>query len=116
MPRQELASIHNNLGLLLMRTGTAQAAEDSLHRAIQLREGLVADFPEMPDYRQKLAVTRHNLGILLEKTAPQRAEKAFRDALEDHEKLVATFPGVPEYELALGQGFDSLGEPLGATG
>jgi tetratricopeptide (TPR) repeat protein len=101
--RQELASIYNNLGLLLTRTGATQAAEDAYHQAIQLREKLVADFPDMPDYRQKLAETRLNLGILLEPTDPQRAEKFYRDAVDEHEKLVEAFPKVPEYEHALGQ-------------
>src|SRR5262249_18442018 len=61
------------------------------------------DFPEVPDYRQKTAVTKLNLALVLEATDPAAARCAYLEAVELQESLVARFPAVFEYRLALGR-------------
>jgi tetratricopeptide (TPR) repeat protein len=50
--------------------GRPPEAEAAFRKAIGLQRALVAEFPRMPDYRQKLAVSCLNLAILLEATDP----------------------------------------------
>ena len=50
----------------------------------------------MPDYRQGLAITLNNLGILLKNTDRAReAEELYGQALAIHKQLAADFPDGP---------------------
>jgi tetratricopeptide (TPR) repeat protein len=64
--RQELATTHNNLGVLLEATGRVAEAEKAHRQALQLYERLVAEHPQVPQYRQELAMTHNYLGVLLQ--------------------------------------------------
>jgi hypothetical protein len=51
-----------------------------------------------PEFRQKLALTHNDLGILLADTGrPKEAEAALADALAIFKRLAADFPEVPDY-------------------
>jgi tetratricopeptide (TPR) repeat protein len=76
----------------------AEPAEKAHRQALQLYERLVAEHPQVPQYRQELAGTHNNLDVLLQITGRvAEAEKAFRQALQLREQLVAEHPQVPEY-------------------
>jgi serine/threonine protein kinase/tetratricopeptide (TPR) repeat protein len=76
--------------------GEPGEAEDGYRRAIQLCDGLTAEFPEVAAYRTLLARSHFNLGLLLDQPARRaEAEAAFRRAIELHEQLVADSPGNP---------------------
>jgi tetratricopeptide (TPR) repeat protein len=62
-------------------------------------------------YRQGLAKTHTNLGILLRDTGrTKEAEAAYRDALAVQEKLAADFPNVPDYQNDVGNTLDEMAE------
>ena len=61
--------------------------------ALALKERLAADFPTRPEFRQDLARTHGNLGVLLRDSGRlSEAEAAFAHVLALHKKLVADFP------------------------
>jgi tetratricopeptide (TPR) repeat protein len=115
--RQELATSHNNLGLLLRATGRPQEAEAAFRQALKLYEQLATDFPTRPDYRQGLAMSHHNLGYLLQTTGRlQEAQAAYRQALKLQEQLAAEFPTRPDYRQELARSHNNLGYLLQTTG
>jgi Flp pilus assembly protein TadD len=92
-----VASRGYNLGVLLEATGRADEAEKAFRQALPLYEQLVAEHPQVPEYRQQLATTHNNLGALLKATGRAgEAEKAYRQALQLREQLVSEHPQVPE--------------------
>jgi tetratricopeptide (TPR) repeat protein len=77
----------------------------------------VAEHPQVPQYRQELAMTHNNLGLLLQATGRvAEAEKAYRQALQLYERLVAEHPQVPQYRQELAMTHNNLGVLLKATG
>jgi tetratricopeptide (TPR) repeat protein len=77
----------------------------------------VAEHPQVPEYRQELAMTHNNLGNLLQATGRvAEAEKAYRQALQLRERLVAEHPQVPQYRQELATTHNNLGVLLQATG
>jgi serine/threonine protein kinase/Flp pilus assembly protein TadD len=115
--RQDLATTHNNLGVLLKDTGRPAEAEKAYRQALQLRERLVAEHPQVPEYRQGLAGTHTNLGVLLEASGRLAdAEKAYRQALQLYQRLVAEHPQVPQYRQELASTHNNLGALLETTG
>src|SRR5262249_47338822 len=77
------------------RPGGGEAA----HRAaLALRTELATDFPAVPEYRQEVAGSHNNLGVLLrEQGRPVEATAAHRTALALEQKMVEDFPDVPGY-------------------
>jgi tetratricopeptide (TPR) repeat protein len=67
----------------------------------------------MPQYRQNLAESHHNLGLLLAGLNKRaEAEAAYRQALAIREKLTAEYPAVSQYRLELAGSHNSLGALL----
>ncbi len=72
--RLELAKCLNNVGILHLNAPILEPkpryarAESSLRRAIALREQLVKDHPDVPDYRSELAAGYVNLGTVFDET------------------------------------------------
>ena len=78
---------------------------------------LAADFPAVPAYRQELAHSHNNLGILLADLGKRpEAEEQYRKALAIQEKLAADFPAVPEYRQDLARSHNNLGILLADLG
>jgi hypothetical protein len=96
-----------------MSTGDTASAQRATLHALELEQALVAAFPNMPDYRFRLALGRLNLGTMLERKDPDQAEALLRAARAEGEDLVAKFPGVPEYTFALGNVLRCLGNLRG---
>jgi tetratricopeptide (TPR) repeat protein len=81
--RNELAAVHNNLGLLLTGLSRWPAAEDALRAALAVREKLTADYPGVPAYAVDLGGTCCNLGNLVrDRGDPGAALPWFDRALE----------------------------------
>jgi serine/threonine protein kinase/tetratricopeptide (TPR) repeat protein len=105
------------LALVRAALGEYDAAIEDYEAMRAIFTQLAADFPRVPDYRQELARSYHNLGLsLLNLQKRPEAEAAIRQALVIQEKLAADFPTVPEYRLELARSQNSLGVLLGQEG
>jgi serine/threonine-protein kinase len=109
-----------NLLRLLGRVNGPEGAESAYRSALVIQQKLVADFPNMPDYRQELALTYNNLGNLLKDigrtTGPDSAESAYRAALSLREKLASAYPKITDYGIALGGTYGNLGYLMNDAG
>jgi serine/threonine-protein kinase len=115
--RQDLATSHNNLGMLLASLGKGPEAEAEYRQALALQEQLAADFPTVPEYRQELAGSHNNLGVLLRDLMKRpEAEAEYRRALALQEQLAADFPSVPAYRQDLAMSHTNLGSLLKGLG
>ena len=104
---RSLASSHNWLGEMLRRSsdkyGEAKTAYDS---ALSLQQALVKQDPSNELYRQDLARTHYNRGILSsvnayeDPAAFKASETDFLDAIKLLEPLAAAGAGAPSQELA----------------
>jgi serine/threonine protein kinase len=65
--RRELASSHNNRGILLNNTGRLKEAEKDYGQSLSIYRQLAAEFPNQPDLRNELAGTCKNLAILYQR-------------------------------------------------
>lgn len=115
--RQTLGNAYNWLGETLRPVpalGTEAAA--AYERALALQSGLAAGDPANPAYRQELARTHYNRGILrasadLSEAAVRSAEEDFREAIRLLDPLAAGgAPGAPQ-ELA--RTYNNLGSLVG---
>ena len=77
---------------------------------------LASEFPEVPEYRQKVTDTSIQLNILLAEARPLEAERVIQEALAEQEKFVAAFPEVPEYANVLGRDYYGIGRFLVGRG
>lgn len=111
--RQELATSHNNLGLLLVKLGKQAKAEAAYRDALKVQAQLTRDFPAVPKYREELATSYNNLGNLLRDLGkPVEAEVAYRDALRIQTQLTQDSPTVPPYRQELAGSCNNLGNLL----
>ena len=70
-------------------------AQEQYRKALAIQERLVADFPAVPEYRQSLARSHHNLGVLLKEMGKRpEAEERYRKVLAVREELVVDFPKI----------------------
>jgi tetratricopeptide (TPR) repeat protein len=77
---------------------------------LKLQEELVAQHPELPQYRQDLAKNHGTLGNLLSALDKYtEAEAAYRAAVIHQEELVAQHPAVPGYRQELALSHNNLG-------
>ena len=78
------------------RAGSKEA-EAAYSAALDLQKQLAADFPTRPEFRQELARSHNNLGILLRDTGRlKEAEAAYGAALDLQRQLAADFPNQPD--------------------
>jgi serine/threonine-protein kinase len=114
--RKDLAASHNNLGNLLntvARLSGPDGAEAHARASLDVYEKLVADYPNVPDYRVRSAMSENNLGNRLNslgrRVGPDSADSHHRAALVLQEKLAAEFPNIPQYTVALGGSYCNMG-------
>jgi tetratricopeptide (TPR) repeat protein len=88
---------------LFAATAREPLAEQAYKESLALRERLAREVTCIPDYHQKLAVTRLNLALLLESRKAMEAKQLYQQALDEQDYLLNRFPDVPEYRLALGR-------------
>jgi tetratricopeptide (TPR) repeat protein/tRNA A-37 threonylcarbamoyl transferase component Bud32 len=105
------------VSLMRHRLGELQEAEAAYREAIKLQQQLAAEFPNRPEFRQDLAISHNNLGVLLRDTGRlKEAEAAHRDALAIRKQLAAEFPNRPDYRHELATSHANLGILLYQTG
>jgi tetratricopeptide (TPR) repeat protein len=108
--RVVLADSCSALGLVQLNNGVQSAeVEKPLRRSEGLLKTLVDEFPDMPEYREILALTQNNLGNCLSRAGRDReAEEAYRDALNVKEGMMKAFPQVPVYREDVVQACNNL--------
>ena len=115
--RARTAAAAYRVGPIEYRLGRTAEAAAAFRLAIDGYAKLAAEFPAVPEYRNDLAGSHHNLGNLLTGLGKRpEAEEQYRKALAIEEKLVAEFPAVPEYHRDLAVSHNSLGILLAGLG
>src|SRR5262249_17461808 len=91
--RNDLAITKVNLAGLLKSLGRVPEAQQLLEEAVGLHGQLVVDFPQVPEYRQRLALDQHGLAQIHESSKQfDAAEKGYREALAGPPKRRTDFP------------------------
>ena len=105
------------VGTMRYRMGELGEAEQDYDEALSILERLAADFPSRPEFRQKLAGSHTNRGIVrLDTGRLQEAEEDWKEALGIQKQLAADFPTRPEFRQALAGTHLNRGNLLRATG
>jgi serine/threonine protein kinase len=105
------------VGRMRYRLGELKEAEEDHDAALGIQKQLAADFPTRPEFRQDLAYSHNNRGILLRATG--RAEEAVKDfdtALGIRKQLAAEFPSRPDFRRELANSYNNRGVLVRATG
>jgi tetratricopeptide (TPR) repeat protein len=92
-------AFRTDLARFLGELGRVTEAKAAFLQALQIQEGLVKDFPAIPQHRNVLAWTHHDLASFLQgKNQPQEAAQHFASAVVIWEKLSADVPREPRYQ------------------
>ena len=91
--RSQLADLISNAGNVLAETGDTDGARKRFNESLQLRQNLVDQFPDMLQFKSKLANSLHNLAIADRKVAAYPvAVKRFGNAVALLEQLLENAP------------------------
>jgi Tol biopolymer transport system component len=93
--QKELASRHNNLGLLFEELGKPESVLQEFTNALEVCKSLVEQFPEIPEYQRELDRSYFNLAVLLNKL------ERFDDAHQLLQEAVHDFPGSARFSQML---------------
>ena len=98
------------LGIAYSQRGQFENSAAMLKEAVRTYQALVADCPDVPEYRHALGLTYSALGVQYFHNMQQaeKAEAAHQQALQIYEKLVHEHPDVWEYAYYLGHCYYSL--------
>ena len=110
--REELASGLTDLAHTLGRLALGRP-EDSVaadRRAVDIQEKLTADFPSVPEYRYRHAMSVYGLANhLADLRRMDAAEPEYRRAIASLEKLMTEYPYEPRYASSLARVFADMG-------
>jgi tetratricopeptide (TPR) repeat protein len=98
------------VGRMRHQLGELTEAEPAYAEALALLKQLAVDFPERPEFRQQLARTHDNLGLLLRDTGRLReAETAHGEAIAIQKQLAADLPARADIRKDLATSHYNLG-------
>jgi tetratricopeptide (TPR) repeat protein len=78
-----------------------KGTRESLQKALDISESLVAEHPNVPDYATSQVRIRLALAGYLQDTDEARADENLRKALELQSSLVRRYPGTPPHQFML---------------
>jgi tetratricopeptide (TPR) repeat protein len=100
----------NRLGKLRDEMGERENAAADQRRAIDILEPLTAEFPAVPQYGQKLALSYDAYASVLQSLGQRaQAEDQYHKAIALQEQLITAFPTEPLYREDLGRSHNHLG-------
>ncbi|MHB1557678.1 MAG: protein kinase domain-containing protein [Isosphaeraceae bacterium] len=114
--RRELARGLTKLGHILQVQGRATDGDPIIRRAIELNSGILKTSPDDVLVRLQLAISHHDLGLLLTQVDPDAAVASFNEAKAINEALAKQFPDKPRYRADLADNLDGLALALTAAG
>jgi tetratricopeptide (TPR) repeat protein len=115
--RQELAWVHNSLGVVLRSTGRPREAEDAYRQAIGIQVQLVAQFPNVPEHKNDLAGTLVNLAMIsFDCKQFTQAREHFQRATHYHNDALRADPGNRIYQEFFRNNRTALALVLAAIG
>jgi serine/threonine protein kinase/Tfp pilus assembly protein PilF len=115
--REVIVAARTGLAAILTNGGRLEEAEAILRQAVADWHQLVADVPDSPDHRNRLAAAHFQMGKLqAERGRPREAEGCYREATDYWEKLATDFPQVPAYRHSLSVAHRHRGQLLQAAG
>src|SRR5262249_59473060 len=104
------------VGRMRYRLGELKEAGADFDAGIGIQKLLAADFPSRPEYRQVLANSYNDRGVLLRAMGRlKEAEADFDASLEIRKQLAADFPPPPEYRPDVPTGRNDRRDPLTPT-
>jgi serine/threonine-protein kinase len=107
------AKAYFQMGHLQNRLGLSAAAEGSYRAAVQAWEQLMAEQPQVPEYRQELGKCQNRLGVLLVDLGKRAdAERQFRAALQQLERPGGEQEQAPDQRRYLAKLHNNLGLAL----
>jgi serine/threonine protein kinase len=107
--RKRLATVHDNLGLLLASQGQAGQALKEHQTALAIRTALITDFSEYAEYKADWARSQNLLGNLqIARNDYPAAEKAYRAAQVMYQELRRQEPDNPGYRSAVASSTNNL--------
>ena len=113
--QRDLVALQANLSSHKPAGASEAAGSDPLREVVATQEKLVAEFPDVPQYRHDLARTRSNRAIgFLQEGRHESVEAECRDILEMQRRLVNDFPREPEYRQCLARTYQILASSLAA--
>jgi hypothetical protein len=97
--RNETAWLHHHLADCHELLHQHAEAEAAYKKALELFQDLANEFPEVPEYRHRLAISHDYFGELLRMNTGrvQEAETAYRSARKLQSDLTTQFPNEPSY-------------------
>ncbi len=105
------------VGAVRYRLGELRNAEQDYDQAISIYQQLVADFPTGPEFRDELARSHHNRGILLSAQGRwPEAKQDYEHALGLYTQPWADVPSRPEFRQELAMIHNNRGNLLRQTG
>jgi serine/threonine protein kinase len=100
---------HFQMAYILSELGRNQEAELRYAKAAAIREQLVADYPNVPQYRAELATTFNNLAGLLQVFQQySQSSELHTKALALRRSLMAEFPKTPSYRANVALSHNNL--------
>jgi serine/threonine protein kinase len=108
--RREIGQAHGRIARVQHLLGRVEQAEESWGSAIDLQQGLVAEFPHEPSYQLDLALSRRNLAVLQHLTARTAdAERTLQQLLDDQDRLSRARPDLVAVRVEQGEDHFQLG-------
>src|SRR5215468_954325 len=105
------------VGRMRYRLGELKEAEADFDAALGIQKQRAADFPSRPEFRQELANSHNDRGVLLRAMGRlKEAEAEYDAALGIRKQLAADFPSRPEFRRELANGHNDRGVLLKGTG
>jgi serine/threonine-protein kinase len=100
--RYDLASVHNNIGLLQLDDSRSEDAARSLEQARAIYQNLVWINPRDRRFRDALASAQANLALLnMKQGRPGEALSAYLQAVDTFRGLFRDYPDVTDYQAQL---------------
>jgi serine/threonine protein kinase/tetratricopeptide (TPR) repeat protein len=115
--RFRAANAWSGVSRLCRATGRLDEAGVAIRRALEIREGLIREYPDAANYRHFQAADLDNLADIIRQAGrPAEALETFRGALPLRQELVRDLPHVTRFRRELARSYHNIGTMLHEVG